>query len=139
VTEKRQKLILTKLTTTMGQSYGFLVKFFFSYFHCFRQHFISFCNILWKLSVEEGNSSKIYRKTWYFLISANKSNTDETISKKLNFRRKNFGQKFITLAHSGGHNLVKIRFCLFFSHYGSKVYTICLKNWFKSIEFSRKS
>jgi hypothetical protein len=33
---------------------------------------------------------------------------------------KNSGQKSIILAHSGGHNLVKIRFCLFFSHYGSK-------------------
>ncbi len=52
---------------------------------------------------------------------------------------KNSGQKSITLAHSGGHNLVKMIFCLFFSHYGSKVSTICLKSWLKSIEFSRKS
>ncbi len=99
-----------------------------SFFHCFRKHFISFCNILWNLSVEVGTSSKICRKTWNFFISANKSKTDETISKNSILEDKKSGQKSKTLAHSGGHNLVKISVCIFFSHYGSKVFAICLKN-----------
>jgi hypothetical protein len=49
------------------------------------------------------------------------------LSETVKIGEKNSGQKSITLAHSGGHNLVKMIFCLFFSHYASKFCTICLK------------
>ncbi len=52
---------------------------------------------------------------------------------------KNSGQKSITLAHSGGHNLVKTSFCLFFQSLWAKSLYNMPENWFKSIEFSRKS
>ncbi len=98
----------------------FWLNFFFHIFTVSDNIFISFCNILWNLSVEVGNSSKKCRKTWYFLISANKSKTDETISKNSILEEKNSGQKFITLANSGGHNLVKMIFCLFSVAMGQK-------------------
>ncbi len=50
----------------------------------------------------------IYKKKWGLIIIKNR-------------KKKIVGQKFMFLAHSGGHEMVTIIFCLIFNHGGSKV------------------
>jgi hypothetical protein len=82
------------VSTTMGQSCGFFTRIFFSYFHCFRQHFHQFLIY----SVKTNCRSKKFfnnmpKNMIFFNFCKKKTKTDETISKKLNFRRKKFWSK----------------------------------------------